>query len=195
MFLTYYLAKTVQSKTDSLSTLSFSAIIILILFPYSLLSASFLLSFACVFGIILYFDLFKKYLYNSAVAMYLSVTVATLPLMFYYFGYASTYGIIASVVLLPILVIAFYSGFISIITVIGGATLYLIDPLLSFVRKVAIAIDNAPLSKIEISNQNFGFIFYYIALVVFSRFIFLKKPLRWGVGLFAFACYFLTFMF
>jgi competence protein ComEC len=194
MFLTYLLSKTVQCKTDPLSALSFSAVVILILFPYSLMSSSFLLSFACVFGIILYYDFFKKHLHNSAVAMYLSVTISTLPLIFYFFGFVATYGIIASVVLLPILLIAFNLGFISIITVIGGPLLFLVDPLLSFLREVTTAINNMPLAKIQISNQSFGFVFYYLALIIFSRFIFLKKPLRWGIGLLSFACYFFTFM-
>jgi ComEC/Rec2-related protein len=195
MFLTYYLGHCVQQKTDPLSTLSLAAIIILILFPYSLLSASFLLSFACVFGIILYYDFFKKYLYNSAVAMYLAVTIATLPLMFYYFGYLSVFGIVAAVVLLPILVFAFYVGLLSVLTLISGALLFTVDPLLSFVQKVTTAIANMPVSKISISNQNYAFVFYYVALIIFSRFVFLKKPWRWGIGLLAFACYFITFMF
>jgi competence protein ComEC len=194
MCLTYYFGRNFQHRTDSLSTVSLSAVIILILFPYSLLSASFLLSFACVFGIILYYEFFKKYLYNSAVAMYLSVTVATLPLSFYYFGYASVFGVVASVVLLPILVLAFYVGLVSVIAAVAGPLLYAIDPLLSFVRQVATAIAHLPVSKIEISNKSYAFVFYYAAIIIFSRFIFIKKSLRWGFGLCAFACYFITFV-
>jgi ComEC/Rec2-related protein len=193
MFLTYYAVRTVQWRADPFSALSLSAVVILLLFPYSLFSASFLLSFACMFGIILYYEFFKSKLYNSAVAMYLSVTVATLPLSFYYFGFASAYGIISAVILLPILVFSFVSGFLSLITVIGGVSLYVAEPLLSFVRKVTTAIGSLPTAKIEISADNIGFIFYYLALIVFSRFIFVQRSWRWGIGVTAFACYLITF--
>jgi ComEC/Rec2-related protein len=194
MFLTFYYVKSFQGRADNLSVLSLAAIIILVIFPYSLLSASFLLSFACVFGIILYYSSFKKFVFNGGVAMYLSVTVATFPLLVLFFGCIPTYGILAAVVLLPLLSLSFNIGMFAIITVIGGAALYAAEPALSFVRWSSAAIAKLPGAQIQIAGSSHGIVFYFLGLIIFSRFMFLSKPIRWMTGVTAFACYFIILM-
>jgi hypothetical protein len=100
------------------------------------------------------------------------------------------YGVIASVVLLPLLVFAFYAGVTAISTFVGGAVLYVAEPLLTFVRAVCGAIDNLPLARLEVRTTHWwGIIFYLLGLIILSRFVFIDKKIRLPLAAVLFACY------
>jgi competence protein ComEC len=178
MFLTFAFAKHKQANADNLSVLCLSAIIILCIFPASLRSVSFQLSYACMFGIIAFYGQFKKLFYVSSIAMFLATTVTTLPLLICYFGYIPTYALISSVILLPVISLVFNVGIVALVTVIGGCLLWLAEPLLTFVRNVSNNMAQLPFAKIEISAGNLGYLFYFLGLIILSRYVFLKKSIK-----------------
>jgi competence protein ComEC len=193
MFLVFVFAKNNLHSADTLSSLSLAAVIILLIFPLSLKSISFLLSFACVLGIILLYKPIKRIVVTNAAALYLAVTVTTFPFIVYFFGYIPTYGIISSVVLLPILALSFYFGVAACFSYILGAILYVMEPLLTFVRDTADAIGKMPGAKIPVSANNYyGIIFYMLGIIILSRFIFLDKNIKIPVSASLFACYLIT---
>ncbi len=195
MFLIVVFAKCFLHTADSISTLSLSAIIILLLFPYSLASASFLLSYFCMLGIVFFYDFFKRKLYVSSIAMYVSVTIGTFPLLVYYFGNIPVFGLLSSVILLPILSFSFYVGMFSVLTFVFGAVLWILEPLLLFVRDVTSAIVALPFSTIEINGSHSGIIFYLLGIIIASRFIFIKSNIKLPICLVLFTCYFISIMF
>jgi competence protein ComEC len=191
MCLVFVFAKNNLHSVDSLSTMSLAAIIILILFPSSLISASFLLSFGCVLGIIFFYNFFRKRAYiMGALSMYLAVTIASFPLVVYFFGCLPTYAVISSLLLLPLMSGAFCLGLIAIMIPLFSGILYIAEPLLKIVCDMVVWINKLPFAQIGVSTTNWwGIIFYFLGLIVLSRFVFLKRSTKICIAVLLFACY------
>lgn len=90
-------------RTDPLDALSLSGIIILFIWPWSLFTVSFLLSFAAVLGLIVVLDRMKK---SPMALQFIAVTIAastfTLPIAGYMFGFVAPFGIIHNLVFVPL---------------------------------------------------------------------------------------------
>ncbi|MBQ7973503.1 MAG: ComEC/Rec2 family competence protein, partial [Clostridia bacterium] len=83
MSLIYSLAKHHLRIADSLSVMSLAVVVILIIYPYALVSASFLLSFACVLGYNLWYRKIYQVIPSKSFAMYVSVTLGSFPFLVY----------------------------------------------------------------------------------------------------------------
>lgn len=98
-------------KSDLLSSLSFAALLLLLISPAWYLSAGFLLSFGAVLGLALFSHTFAYGLrvlkFPAFLADYLaaslSVQIFTLPVLLEIFGYASAWAILFNFLLLPCL--------------------------------------------------------------------------------------------
>lgn len=100
-------------RNDLLSTVSLSAIILLLVRPLWLFDLGFLMSFGAVFGIITLsgpltgvFGRVSKKL-GAALAVTVAATLGLLPLTLMYFGQISLVGILANLVILPIVAIVY----------------------------------------------------------------------------------------
>ncbi len=189
MSLIYAVAKRHLHVADPLSVLSLSAVIILIIFPYALVSASFLLSFSCLLGIYFWFDALHRKIPVKSIAMYLSVTFGSFPFFVYFFGGELIFGVVSSVALVPLLVVSFYCGMFAVVTSIGGAVLYLAEPLLSLVRWVANGMARLPCSIIPIKQNIPAILVYLLAAMILSRFVFLKPKTKYVLSAVLFTCY------
>ena len=96
-------------QRDDLTSISLSGIILLLLFPLYVFDLSFLLSYLGVFGIfLLYKPLTKMFTsikfgrFASPVALTLSATIMTAPMLINAFGYFSIIGLIANLILVPL---------------------------------------------------------------------------------------------
>lgn len=190
MCLVHALAKHRLRVADPLSVLSLAAVVILLIYPYALVSVSFLLSFACVLGINLWYKIIYRAIPVKAVAMYLAVMAGALPFMIYFFGRVSIFGLMANVVLEPLLVIAFYLGIFAVSTFVCGAVLWLAEPLLNFVRWVTNAIGQIPWATIPVQHGLLAILVYWLASVILSRFVFLKPKIKFALSGVLFTCYF-----
>ena len=212
MFLVILGNKIYLHKADLLSCISFAAILTLVLFPHAFWSWSFRLSYACMFGIALFFRPIKDFLdkivhvrprdqntrtgshptpawcakfldrITTGVTLYCCVTVATLPLCIQYFGYIATYGIVSNLFLLPILVLAFQVSVATAVTWVGGAVLFLINPLISFVIFASGAISNLWGAQIFLQNTGGLNIFWWLGLIFLSRFVFLRGRVKYTIA-------------
>ncbi len=191
MCLVYEITRRHQRVADPLTALSIAAVIILILFPYSIRSASFMLSFTCVLGIILFYRGLLKVVRFKSLAMYLAVTIGSLPGVIYYFGYLAVYGIVANLVILPLLVGAFYVGMLAVCTYVAGCLLWLVDPILTLCRQVVTRLSYLPGARLMVSSSAPAIVLYLVALLLLSRFIFLPKKVKYPLAGLLFACYFL----
>jgi competence protein ComEC len=198
MFLTFAFFRNFQIPADPLSTLCFSAIIILLFNPAALFSASFQLSYACMFALIAFYNSVQKYVLVSSITCFLVCFIVTLPLLVYYFGYIPTYGLISSLILLPLLSFTFALSITALSTFAFGIFLLLLDPILTFVRTGAAAISSLPFARIEIAAaehlQLFGIAVYFIGLFIASKYIFLSRNTKTILCSFAFAFYLITLM-
>lgn len=195
MCLVYAVSKHYLHIADSLSVLSLAALVILLIYPYALVSISFLLSFSCVLGIILWYQSVYRIIPSKAVAMYLAVTLGSFPFMIYFFRVEPVFGIIANVILLPLLVMSFYLGIFAVSTFVCGAVLWVAEPLLNFVRWVTAAIGQLSWATISVSHGLLAVFVYLLATLILSRFIFLKPKIKYPLVVVLFTCYLVLLVF
>ena len=113
-------------KYDGLSSLAFSACIVLLINPLQLFCVGFKLSFTVVFGLIILakpistlFKFLPQKIANSLGAV-ISAQISGLAICLNSFGYFSTISVIANLILLPVVSVLFTSLFT--LTVLGGIT-------------------------------------------------------------------------
>ena len=138
-------APLVFSEYDSLSSISFAGVIILLISPSALFDISFLLSFMCVLGISMFYPYFEKFLnkihFNNAVSKIFAIStivhISTLFVMLYYFEMDNFIGILANIFILPIFTFVFSVVFvISLFSLLIPALSYsiiMIAPLINLV--------------------------------------------------------------
>lgn len=186
-----------HNKIDILNSLSISGIIILLANPLAVFDISFALSFTCLFGMIalvpIISKLFGDYANNKflkLVAVTISIQIATLPMMAYYFGYFSIVGLLANIILLPFFSIIYPILVVSMIFApLGGLFAFLGSVLtLLFAYFIAIAkffasIDYATIYVIK--NTTASLVLCLALIFLVSRFVMLKPKLKgFFVGLF-----------
>ena len=189
MCLVYAVAKHKLRVADSLSVMSLAVVIILIIYPYALVSASFLLSFACVLGTYLWYQTFLRAIPSEPVSMYLAVTLSSFPFLVYFFGSVPVLAIVANVVLVPLLMFAFYLGFFTCVTFVCGAFLWLAEPVLNLVRWVMSGIGKLSWAMLPLNHGLLAVFVFLIATIICSRFVFLKPKIKYTVAGVLFTCY------
>jgi competence protein ComEC len=211
MFLTILFMKLFLRRVDMLSNLCFAGILTLIFFPHALWSWSFQLSYACMFGIALFYTpingaLEKLIIPHSPnwlewiqrkilgfIAIYFCVLITTWPFLIKYFGSIPVFGIITSVIFMPILVLAFQMGIIALVTWVGQFLLYAADPFVTFVRAGVNWISHIPFAQINASNDGWWLLFYLTGIILCTRFVFAPKKIRYSAALCLFAVYMIGF--
>lgn len=168
-------------EADTYTALAFSAILIILLNPYTLFGASFQLSFAATLAILLFYKKIKgaisKKIHNGIIASNLSATLSAqlgiLPLSAIYFSNISIIGILTNLLVMPLIPLISILGYFMI--AVGqfwqfGA--YIIFQILKYPTKLIFLISNI-LSKAKfaiIDVPSFPIIFiiiYYVGLVFF----------------------------
>jgi len=202
MFLVLTANRLLIRRIDLLSSVSLALIIVLILFPYSIHSLALQLSFGCVFGIAIFYRPISTKLKDvmdvpkpleklrnwivAGIAMYLSTALITVPFFIRTFGFYPVVGIIANIVLLPLVIIAFKLSVIALVTYVGFPLLYLADWILQFVLFISNSLAQISWGQIPINIQGAWFWFYFVALAILSRFVFIKKKYKYilsGIGI------------
>jgi competence protein ComEC len=90
-------------RINILNALAFSGVPILLIWPLSIFSASFLLSFAAVLGIAGILEKIKTASkLMELIAITVAATVFTLPIVWYIFGFVSPVGLLANIVFVPL---------------------------------------------------------------------------------------------
>jgi len=98
-----------NKKYDSLNAMSLAAFIILVIDPFALFKAGFVLSFSAMLGIAALSANMRKILgflpakIRGAFSVSLSAQLATTPSLIYYFGYVSVAGIFLNIIFIPLI--------------------------------------------------------------------------------------------
>ncbi|WP_291636271.1 ComEC/Rec2 family competence protein [Clostridium sp.] len=115
------ISSVVYKKYDSLSALSLSAIIILLIRPFSILDIGFMLSFLCVLGIIVYNEKIKKVLYklpsaiNESFSLSISSQIFSVPYALFALKTFSLGILVSNLLLLPFYTIVVILGNIGLV--------------------------------------------------------------------------------
>lgn len=226
MFFVFCVRRAYLRNTDFLSSLCLAGILILLLFPYSIYSVSFQLSFACMFGIGLFFLPIKEFLesrlsndtrwseqthaswrmretkafitkwMSMGVAMYVCTTIACLPFMIKYFGMVSIAGLLANVLLLPFISLAFQVCVVVLVAWVAFPVLYLLNPIVDVTLAVVRWIADLPFSNLYISGGGGdALLLYLIGIVFMTRFVFLRRKVKYSVATVFVAAYALFVVF
>jgi competence protein ComEC len=170
-------------KSDAMSALSLSGIIILLINPLALFEIGFLLSFASVLGIFLFFRsfnlVFKKTgrVLSPIISTTLSANVTTFPVAAHYFSYIPVFSVLANIIILPVTAVVFillliFAVFVLIVPL--PSVLALFDYLLLPFKTVVFFAGSLDALIIPVSSLGVMTIAYYFVCIVFSRFVFLK---------------------
>jgi len=189
MFMTVLIFRSQLRKVDLLSSICFAAILILIIFPYGLLSVSFIMSFGCLIGIAMFhrpIDNWTKqrimflpkplaHAIAGSVAITLAATAMVLPILINYFGFVGTFTLLSNLILLPILVLAFQMSIVALITVIAFPLLWVSSFLIDTVVAAGNWLISIPWSVIRMEGSGYFYLLFFIALILSSRFIFANR--------------------
>jgi len=129
----------VNKEYDSLTALFFSALIILIIYPFALFTSGFLLSFGATLGLIVFYKHFSKglkklfgkfssILMTDSIAISISAFLGTAPFSLLFFGDLSLWSLVTNIWIVPLVYIVFCLGLISCV-------FYYIYPPVAFVLR------------------------------------------------------------
>ena len=162
-------------RYDALSSLSLSAIIILLLSPEQLFFVGFQLSFAVAFGIVLLAkpiaNIFKflPKKFASVLGTVLSAHIVSIPISLLAFKQFSTIAIIANLVFIPIISLIFVA--LLVVTILGGVfgvssiALFVPNYVLKFVNTCICAFDYNFFIVSGITIGGFAIIYYAVVLL------------------------------
>ena len=184
-------AKFVGRQNDIMSSLGLSCILICCIWPLSIFDVGFLMSFASVLGIVLYFTPFNNFLnkkckipnfLSSSISVTVVAQIGIYPIMASYFNSFSLYSIPANVVIVPIFSLAyillFATTIISLILPFLSFTLFLPSVVMSFVNWFPSVFVNLPFANLYVFELGVLSIFYYAFLLFSSSFIFLNDKIK-----------------
>lgn len=168
---------------DSISSISFAALLLLIRYPYYIVDVGFNLSFLAVLGIILFNNKLSKALYklpskvNKAWSLSISSQIFSMPYAAIIFNKFSLGFLIGNLILLPIF---------SIIIILGNLSLvfYKINPLFNMLccvlRTILTICDGAQYLLLKISPPiiHFSYIDVIIYMNLLISFIMVKKGME-----------------
>lgn len=142
MLIMFMFSTVLDREYHSLTALFFSAIVILIIYPYALFSAGFLLSFGATLGIVVFYNLFFKLfikilkkaallLPTKSICVSVSAFIGTFPFTLLFFEKLSFWSILTNIWILPAVYVILCSGFLA------ALFYYIYPPISLFLRYVA----------------------------------------------------------
>ena len=115
----------------------------------------------------------------NSTMLYVVTTITTFPLLISYFSYFPIIGLVANILLLPLLIVAFQLGVIAITTYIGYPLLYLADWIVFAIVRTSDWLASIPWGSVTIYSTGAEYMLYFAGLVALSRFTFIKKRYRY----------------
>lgn len=165
-------------EKDGLNSLGFAATVMLTFSPFMLFESGFVMSVSAVFGLICFAPVISRALVRiklpsrvaNMIAAPIGAQLGILPASAYFYGSIQTYSVIANIVFMPLISIAFIAVFVTLI-------LSIILPFLGFlltgsgylVRGLAVAADffsRLPYATVAIKSSFVAFIIYPLYFLV-----------------------------
>lgn len=176
----------IHEPYDSINSLSFACVLLLIINPYYLFNIGFQLSFIAAFAIVVFTPRIRELFYpndnyiTTSLASIIGVQFGVLPIQIYYFNKFSVLSILVNLVFIPILSIALILGFMMIIfnycfTYINIFLGPLLNLLLSFQFKILNHLMKYPMEIKMFSPEIISIIMVYIMILLVLKIIDISK--------------------
>ncbi len=168
---------------DPLSSVSLSGIVLFFINPLYVFDVGALMSFSCVFGIILLAKPIKSILSKTrlpksvvdGLSISIAVMISLMIIQAYFFKTLNIISIIANVLIVPIFSlifsVIFVVSFLSLLCPFITYILVLINPILNVVSTLAFIFSNIPYTNLTTIN------FHYIAIIAFFLLLLVLSPI------------------
>lgn len=190
MLLFILLGKLLDRSTNTITLLFLVALLMLLYNPAMVNDVGFQLSFVVTFGLLFSSPLFNRKIENrllnicfvSAAVPFVAQLYAA-PLQMYYFNTLTLYSVFANIMIVPVLSIVSFLGFISSILAafshiapfVCKVSSYILNPLLSYIVFVAEFFSKLPNSIIDIYNFHFDSLVSYYSILIFGSYLIINK--------------------
>lgn len=185
-------------RADMLSSMSLAAIVILLISPLYIFEGGFLMSFGAVFGVATVTDFlnrraerrvnrrakpmgklsakvyafFRKILNNVSTS--LGASLGVLPFAALFYGEVSIVGVIANVLIIPFINVAFVIILIGVLPLpFGNFLLFVPDKLIAATRHIASFLDFS-FSSVGVPSLGIGAVALFLGLFILSQFVNLR---------------------
>ncbi|MCM1544402.1 MAG: ComEC/Rec2 family competence protein, partial [Ruminococcus sp.] len=198
MMIMYLLGFVIGKTPDSLNSLGFSAIIILLVNPFACMDVSFLLSFLSTLAIIVFsFPLSQKLIGKlknlqskpisyklmtaviESVAISVGVFIFTFPVMLYFFGSLSLVSVITNLLILPVVMPMTVSAGLSVmfyfVPLFSGIIHVTAELLVGYCNFIVHIMASLPFSTAHLPNQLMPMFLVLYAVFMFTLLILLFK--------------------
>lgn len=186
MLIFILIGKLIDRDAQSISLLSFVALLMLIYNPAYINDVGFQLSFIVTFGLLVMAPVLFEKVKNipswlsGAIFVPIIAQIWVMPIQIYYFNSVSLYSVFANIAILPFVTIISFGGFISavlaLIKPLANQICFIFDFILNPVLNILVAISNyfanLPHSLIQVPQPSVLQIFLYYAIVLLVTLLF-----------------------
>ncbi len=187
MLSVFFFADFFRRESDSLTSLAFAAATLCLVQPGMLFDVGFQLSCASTLGILLFAGKFSGYLsflprfIRAGLAVSLGAFVGFAPLAAYHFGFVSLVGILANLLVCPLLAVLMVIGFLAACTAgvpyLSDALFFCLDLSIRYILWVTSLCASLPLATASLRKISVFSLFAYLAVVI-SLYAFTEKRRR-----------------
>lgn len=178
MLSVFFFADFFRRENDSLTALAFSAFSLCIANPAILFNISFQLSYASTLGILLFAKSFSTLLsflpriIRTSLSVSLSTMVGFAPLAAYHFGTVSMVGILANLLVCPLLAPIMVTGLCALMVAdiphVSSLLFFCLDKIVGYILWVARFLGNLPIAGLSLARpEPTGFLLYLSFVLAF----------------------------
>lgn len=202
MAICFMLSKALHKKYDSLNALGLAGFILCIFKPLTALDIGFLMSFFCVFAIIMinpvltrFFAIFLPDKIASLIALSTSAQLGVLPFIAYMGGSINLLSFMINIIVVPLFSVLY--PFLFVVSMLGammsfwGVLLQAVNFMLTIISKIATFFGHAGL-VIPLSEMGFGLVLVFFLMLFLTGRYFMIEPVKKFAG---FTLSFLVFVF
>lgn len=189
MFILFSLGHLIRKRIKSINIVFFTAFLLLIINPFFIYDAGFLLSFSAVSGIIIFYPVMNdfcksknkliKYIWSLGLVSFIA-QVSTLPFILYFFKTFPVYFLFSNILLVPFASIIIYLSLGLLLLCSLGINLYWIDKVLIFFvnlfLKISETLSQLPFGQMYLQSSRviltillIFFMLYLASFVVFRN--------------------------
>lgn len=180
MYALFMMSEMLAREKDSITSLTFSALILAAINPYVMYDLGFILSFLSVLGIILFMPVVNRFTFvlpqkmGEAVSATLSAQMLTAPVTLFCFGLHALYSVFANIVISFIFPFALLSAFlfiaVSALPVVSEIFAGICSFLLTCITAVASFFNSLPLAGLQTGRVDIYILICYFVLAAVLRF-------------------------
>ncbi len=170
----------IMREPDIYTSISASALILLIMNPYTLFDIGFQLSFGATLSLVMFYPQIKpftecKYIPNvisDTLAATVAAQIGVIPVTLYYFNNFSTFSIISNILVVPLVEFVTIIGFIMVFTGLLNIYLaviigYINNTFLSFILFVTEVTSKIPFSLLKLPTPTLGMVLFYYLFIIY----------------------------